>query len=150
MDWRVGDAPIISTSGSATKILLPGAITYSGPRSEPTPKKNKTAHEDDSSFGAVYVNSLARSAMQEDLLLRFPQGSVIVREKLDKADDAQPQLLTVMIKRARGFNPEANDWEFLAVDGSMTKILERQKKGSCLGCHISQRDRDFVYPPPGK
>ena len=149
MDWRVGDAPIISTSGSATKILLPGAITYSGPRSEPTPKKNKTAHEDDSSFGAVYVNSLARSAMQEDLT-EVPQGSVIVREKLAKADDAQPQLLTVMIKRARGFNPEANDWEFLAVDGSMTKILERQKKGSCLGCHISQRDRDFVYPPPGK
>ena len=78
--------------------------------------------------------------------MQFPRGSIIVREKLTKADDAQPQLLTVMIKRARGFNPKANDWEFLAVDGAMTKILERQKKGSCLDCHASEKARDVVYP----
>jgi hypothetical protein len=51
-----------------------------------------------------------------------------------------------MIKRARGFNSAANDWEFLAVDGALTKIQERQKKGSCLNCHVSQKARDFVYP----
>jgi hypothetical protein len=126
---------------------MPGAIIYSGPRPEPPPKKSVT-HGDGSSFGVVYVNDLARNAMRAEPPVQFPRGAVIVREKLAKPDDATPLLLTVMIKRARGFNPKANDWEFLAVDGAMTKILERQKKGSCLECHESQRLRDFVYPTP--
>ena len=130
---------------------MPGAIIFSGSRPAPSNKENndKDAHEGgSSSFGVVYVNSLAREAVKAEPLIQFPRGSIIVREKLSKADDTQPQLLTVMIKRARGFNPAANDWEFLAVDGAMTKIQERQKKGSCLDCHASQKARDFVYPAP--
>ncbi len=65
-----------------------------------------------------------------------------------RADDAEPELLSVMIKRERGFNPNANDWEFLVTDGKLTKIRERQKKGSCLNCHASQKSHDFVYPAP--
>jgi hypothetical protein len=127
---------------------MPGAIIFSGPRPAPAPKKNEATHEGGNSFGVVYVNSLARYTVRAEPPIQFPRGSIIVREKLTKADDVQPQLLTVMIKRARGFNPKANDWEFLAVDGAMTKILERQKKGSCLDCHASQEQRDFVYPHP--
>lgn len=129
---------------------MPGAIVSSGNRPAPAPKDS--IHENSwNSFGVVYVNNLARYAIRAEAPVQFPRGSIIVREKLGKADDAQPQLLTVMIKRARGFNPKGNDWEFLAVDGDMTKILERQKKGSCLDCHASQRQRDFVYaPPPGQ
>jgi hypothetical protein len=51
-----------------------------------------------------------------------------------------------MIKRERGFNPTGGDWLFLTVDGAMTKVQERQKKGTCLECHKSQRSRDFVFP----
>jgi cytochrome P460 len=127
---------------------MPGAIVFSGDRPAPAPPKD-SIHEDSlNSFGVVYANNLARYAIRADAPGQFPRGSIIVREKLGKADDTQPQILTVMIKRARGFNPNANDWEFLAVDGTMAKILERQKKGSCLECHASQRERDFVYPPP--
>ena len=79
---------------------------------------------------------------------KFPVGSIIVREKLATQTDARPELLAVMIKRARGFNPKADDWEFLTVDGALTKIQERQKKGSCLQCHASQSERDFVFPLP--
>jgi hypothetical protein len=81
---------------------------------------------------------------------RFPIGSIIVREKLVKVDDEKPELLTAMIKRARGFNPKANDWEFLVIDGTMTEIIERQKQGSCLNCHASQKKRDFVFPVPAQ
>ncbi|MGH9932807.1 MAG: cytochrome P460 family protein, partial [Pyrinomonadaceae bacterium] len=80
--------------------------------------------------------------------IQFPRGSIIVREKLANANDTKAQLLSVMIKRARGFNPAANDWEFLLIDGAMTKVEVRQKKGKCLDCHKSQRARDFVYPAP--
>jgi hypothetical protein len=127
---------------------MPGAIIFSGTRPAPAPEKTKDekeTHEGSNSFGVVYVNNLAREALNAEPTILFPRGSVIVREKLTKVDDTQPQLLTVMIKRARGFNPKANDWEFLMVDGAMTKILERQKKGSCLDCHASQMQRDFVY-----
>jgi len=77
---------------------------------------------------------------------KFPAGSIIVREKLKSPGDARPELLTVMIKRARGFNPQAGDWEFLTVDGGATKIQGRQKKGSCLDCHQTQWD--YVFPLP--
>ncbi|HEX6182494.1 MAG TPA: cytochrome P460 family protein, partial [Pyrinomonadaceae bacterium] len=92
----------------------------------------------------VYANELARAAFAGDL--KFPTGSIIVREKLSKPDDATPQLLAVMVKRAAGFNPKGGDWEFLTVDGALTKVTERQKQGSCLDCHASQRERDFVFP----
>lgn len=153
VDWRVGDVPIITTSKQTTRILMPGAIIFSGSRPAPSTKRNedKKTHEGgDKSFGVVYFNSLASERMTAEFPIQFPRGSIIVREKLAKADDKQPQLLTVMIKRARGFNPAANDWEFLAVDGAMTKIRERQKKGSCLDCHASQQARDFVYPTPAQ
>ena len=129
---------------------MPGAIIFSG-RPAPAPKKDEATHEGvGNSFGVVYFNDLAREALNAEPAIQFPRGSIIVREKLAKADDAKPQLLTVMIKRARGFNPKANDWEFLAIDGAIKKILERQKKGSCLDCHSSQEHRDFVYPAPVK
>lgn len=150
-DWRVGDVPIIVTSKQTTRILMPGAIIFSGSRPAPSTKTNedKKTHEGGgNSFGVVYVNSLAREGVTAEPAIQFPRGSIIVREKLSKANDTQPQLLTVMIKRARGFNPAASDWEFLVVDGTMTKIQERQKKGNCLNCHASQKARDFVYPAP--
>ena len=128
------------------RILLRGS-TYYEPL--PAPKRPKGMHEGTGrTFGVVYVNDVARAAMLSAKPTKFPAGSIIVREKLARADDAQPQLVAVMYKRARGFNPKANDWEFLMADGALTKIEERQKKGSCLHCHAVQRERDFVFPPP--
>lgn len=149
VDWRVVDEPTIITSNATTRILLPGPGVLSGSLSAPSNKGNedKKSHEaGDKSFGVVYVNSIARETMSAEPPSEFPRGSIIVREKLAATDNTKPQLLAVMIKRARGFNAAANDWEFLVVDGAMTKIRMRQKKGSCLNCHVSQKARDFVYP----
>jgi Cytochrome P460 len=96
----------------------------------------------------VYANSLAREALVASPPIPFPRGSILVREKRAEADAKEPEMLTVMIKRQRGFNPKANDWEFLMINGTGTKVLERQKKGSCLQCHQSQVSSDFVYPSP--
>ena len=133
---------------------MPGAIIFPGTRPAPASAKKddeKKNHEGGSNtFGVVYLNSLAREAMNAQPAIQFPRGSIIVREKLAKADDVQPELLTVMIKRASGFNPKANDWEFLMINGAVTKIRERQKNGECLNCHVSQKQSDFVFPPPVK
>ena len=78
----------------------------------------------------------------------FPTGSIVVREKLARIGDPQPRLVAAMVKRASGFSPKWGDWEYLIMDGAVTKIRERQKKGACLDCHESQRARDFVFGVP--
>jgi Cytochrome P460 len=103
-------------------------------------------------FGAVYLNDIALATLPESRPLNYPEGAVIVREKL-KTELSAPEVLTAMIKRKKGFNPEANDWEFLLISGDATKIKNREKTGACLGCHESVSDKDFVFdnylPPRG-
>jgi len=133
--------PTVTTSRGRTIIRLNDfGAPHSGGR------KKRDTH--DSTFGVVYANDLAREALASEGRTKFPVGSVIVREKLARPEAAQPELVAVMIKRAHGFSPKGGDWEFLTTNGTLTKVRERQKKGSCLNCHSSQADRDFVFPPP--
>lgn len=145
---RPAGVPIIRSSQGTTKIYLEGV---GAPRTPAAPRrKSKDPHEGPT-FGVVYANDLASEALANEGRTKFPYGSIIVREKLSREDAAQPDLVAVMIKRAPGFNPTGGDWEFLTIDGALTKVRERQKKGSCLECHSSQSERDFVFPlPPSK
>ena len=81
---------------------------------------------------------------------KFPSGSILVREKLSAPSPASPDVLVVMVKREKDFNPRANDWEFLTVSGDMKKIEKREKEGKCQQCHASEAKHDFVfrYPSP--
>jgi hypothetical protein len=95
-------------------------------------------------FGNVYMNSLARDVAGQPQPV-YPAGAMIVREKLLAADAQKAEVLTVMIKRERGFNPAANDWEFLQVNGEASKIEKREKTGECQQCHASEKQGDFVF-----
>ncbi len=134
--------PLIRSSQGKTTIDLGG---IRAPRSGGGGKKRDNH---DTTFGVVYANDLAREALLSEGRAKFPVGSIIVREKLSHAEATQPELVAVMMKRARGFNPKGGDWEFLTADGMLTKVREQQRKGSCLECHSSQADRDFVFPLP--
>jgi Cytochrome P460 len=133
--------PTVNISQGQTRIR------FEAPPSQPRPAPSEKSREEKGhTYGVVYANEFARAALAGDL--KFPAGSIIVREKLLKPDNATPQLLAVMVKRAPGFSPKGGDWEFLTVDGALTKVTGRQKTGSCLDCHASQRERDFVFPVP--
>jgi hypothetical protein len=109
-------------------------------------RESSASHEDGAgSFGVVYVNEVARHALLSEKKPQFAVGSVIVREKLARETDAAPQLLVVMVKRERGFNPKANDWEFLMLDGDARRVRHREKTGSCQTCHAQQKKSDFVF-----
>ena len=95
-------------------------------------------------FGAVYLNDVARTVLTQSEPLVYPEGAVIVREKL-QTEAGSPELLTAMSKRKKGFNPAANDWEFLVVSGDATKINKREKTGACQSCHQSAGAKDFVF-----
>lgn len=75
---------------------------------------------------------------------KFPVGSIIVKEKLGSPDSTQPELLTAMIKRGPGYNPESGDWEYLVLDGAASKIIEQGKLTRCSGCHRPYQSSDFV------
>jgi len=90
------------------------------------------------------LNDIARTVLTQTGPLVYPQGAVIVREKLE-TEAGSPEVLTAMIKRKEGFNPEANDWEFLLISGDATKIKKSEKIGECQSCHSSVIKKDFVF-----
>lgn len=138
--------PRIATSQGTTRIWFPapGAIFSSSGSS----RKSDATHT--SIFGVAYVNDIARRSMLSKGPASFPTGSILVREKLLTPTAPSPDVLVVMVKRGKGFNPKANDCEFLTVSGDMKKIEKREKEGKCRACHASEASNDFVfrYPAP--
>jgi hypothetical protein len=96
-------------------------------------------------FITVYVNLLGRQAMMTEKNPHFPQGSIILKEKLPSKDSTSPELLTVMIKREAGFNPENGDWEYMALDGAGKQVQARGRLENCQSCHTLVKTTDFVY-----
>jgi len=134
--------PRIATSQGTTRIWFPppGATSSSSAPS----RKHDVTHTK-TTFGFAYVNDLARESMLGKKTGKFPTGSIIVREKLLTSTAPSPDVLVVMVKREKGFNPKANDWEFLTVSGDMKKIEKREKEGKCRNCHASEASNDFVF-----
>ncbi len=100
----------------------------------------------------VYVNSTGKTEMMTKNNPVFPQGTVIVKEKLSTPDSTSPELLTVMIKREKGFNPENGDWEYMTVNGQVTEVTAKGKLENCQACHVLEKSTDYVsrnYLPSG-
>ena len=75
---------------------------------------------------------------------KFPVGTVIVKEKLTTAESKDVELLTVMIKREKGYNSEVGDWEFLTFNGAGTETTARGKLENCQTCHLVEKSTDYV------
>ena len=95
-------------------------------------------------FISVYVNDLGQRAMMTERSPEFPQGSMIVKAKLSNKESQAPELLTAMLKREKGYNPESGDWEYLVLNGAASKVLERGRLASCSSCHAAYSGTDFV------
>jgi hypothetical protein len=106
-------------------------------------KDEAPSHED--VFGSVYVNPAGHPLFISARPTEFPEGSVIVREKISGKDSQAPELLTVMVKRAKGFNPGGNDWEYMVLNSAGTSVRSRGKLDSCHACHSRQRETDFTF-----
>ncbi len=93
---------------------------------------------------SVYVNSIGKEEMMTKKTPLFPQGTIIVKEKLSTPDSKTPELLTVMIKRGKGFNPENGDWEYMTLSGEAMETTARGKLESCQSCHAADKSTDYV------
>lgn len=96
-------------------------------------------------YFTVFVNDVGKKAMLGQKNPLFPIGSVIVKEKLPAKDSSTPELLTVMIKQSKGFNPASGDWEYMVVDASGTRIEARGDLENCQECHVSNSNADYVF-----
>lgn len=96
-------------------------------------------------YFTVFVNEVGREAMLDKKNPKFPVGSVIVKEKLPAKDSREPELLTVMIKQKKGFNPASGDWEYMVVDGTGTKLQGRGNLENCQSCHVGYKKTDYIF-----
>jgi len=133
---RVNPVPAVFHSKIA--ILCAEPTARQTKMEEGNPHRNK--------FITVYVNDIGRHAMMEEKVPRFPQGSVIVKEKLPSKDSSAPELLTVMIKREPGYNPEwrlgirRSRWlrKVSSCSRKTGKLSRLSHDGQGNGLHLSQ------------
>jgi hypothetical protein len=109
----------------------------------------------------VYVNNKGIDAMMRSIThstLKFPVGSVIVKEKfpgkslhVGKPGEKDPDLgkstvLTTMRKREAGFDPQNGDWEYFVGDPKSARVVSvsGEMLRSCQSCHAKYKDRDYV------
>ncbi len=92
----------------------------------------------------VFVNNIGKDEMLTKKNPVFPKGTVIVKQKLPTLESNSPELLTVMIKRRKGFNPSVGDWEFFTSNGAATETTARGKLESCQRCHVEMKTTDYI------
>ncbi|MDX6384115.1 MAG: hypothetical protein QOK48_1688 [Blastocatellia bacterium] len=134
-NWtRVNAEPQLMPDQTAQLCAAPAPINAK-------PAANPHAHK----YLTVYVNDRGRRAMLEQKKPAFPEGSIIVKEKLTEKTSSTPELLTVMIKRGKGFNSTSGDWEYMVVDGSGTNVTAQGKLENCQSCHSARPATDYVF-----
>jgi hypothetical protein len=137
---KVNDAPYIMWSQVEALCRMPTNRDY---KMDTSIHKNKYVN--------IYVNAPGKDEMLTKKNPVFPAGTVVIKEKLPDRESTEPELLTVMIKREKGFNPEVGDWEFATLNGKGTEVTAQGKLQSCQSCHVDYEQNDFitrVYLPP--
>lgn len=95
-------------------------------------------------FARVYANDLALEQIGKDKPV-FPAGSMIVREKLLTETAETPEIVTVMLKREKGFSRKTSDWEFFIIDGAVSSVKLSERVGTCSKCHAQAAETDMVF-----
>ena len=115
----------------------------------PTPRAKPNLHE--AKAFLVYVNAKGKSAMLKKGSTAFPDGTVIVKEKYDRATVAStipgalgsglqtaPELLTVMYK-------DHGKWMYFSVNSQGQR--QDRDTSHCRSCHEKNKAGDHVFRP---
>jgi hypothetical protein len=116
-------------------------VNGKAPKTEPL-KRSKPELE--TFVGRVFINEIGKSTLLNEARPIYPDGTIIVREKLGR-ESPQAELLAVMIKRHRGFDPLTGDWEYQVFDGPGTTRKPEVKAEACVECHQQQQKNDYVF-----
>ena len=98
----------------------------------------------------IYMNESAATAFSTNSSV-YPVGAVIVKQKtihgstdkdgkrVHEADNG----VGGMIKRPAGYDPKNGDWEYFYFENA--KKIESGRITSCVQCHSSAKDKDYVF-----
>lgn len=86
----------------------------------------------------------------------FPVGTILVKEFRNADGTLKTTNPVAMVKRAKGFNAQAGDWEWFTLDRTTGNIGKNAStgaelrganlgNGSCNNCHNGAKDKDFVF-----
>lgn len=94
----------------------------------------------------IFVNDRALRAIARDSFDgTLPNGSIVVKENYGGPLDAPGDLsaLTIMYK-VGGFNPEANDWFWVAASGDGSTLRAEGAVEGCINCHGQDGNSDYL------
>jgi len=111
----------------------------------PGPQANQTADPHADKLINVFVNKIGRTAMLAEKKPQFPEGAIIVQERLPLKKSSAAEWLMAMVKREEGFNPAAGDWEFFVLRTPEKVVIERGRIENCQACHARAKETDFVF-----
>jgi len=106
-------------------------------------KKSSNNNPHAGSWIHVYVTHEGRDAMLTGKGV-YPEGTIILKQKFHDPAAKTPVVYTGMLKREKGYNPQAGDWEFFVLNGTATRIRESGRLQSCIACHAPFKSTDFV------
>jgi Cytochrome P460 len=82
---------------------------------------------------------------------QFPVGTIIAKQSR-LADGTLVGVSTAMVKRAKGFNPTAGNWEWFMLEPKTGTIIknpqgevQRGKISMCITCHTDAEGTDFSF-----
>jgi hypothetical protein len=83
---------------------------------------------------------------------KYPIGTILLKESfLNKnSRPANPLLLSGMIKRQAGYDPQFGDWEYFQSDNQGQLLFSGNSKNTqvqvaCISCHSNIQDQDYVF-----
>jgi hypothetical protein len=91
----------------------------------------------------VYVTRSGSAAMTNGRGT-YPKSTMILKRKYRDQDGKTTELFTGMLKREKGYNPEAGDWQFFVLDSRGEEVTEFGRLVSCMNCHAAFKNSDFV------
>lgn len=94
-------------------------------------------------FCNVYVNARAKETMISGEGT-YPEGSLVIKSKLENARDKTPILYTVMEKMAAGYDEKNGNWKYIVVDGASFRQMAAGRIDSCIACHVDYAATDFI------
>lgn len=159
--WLLTGCGSSSSTGSEDAASAPGtlddsrieaaAVAYKG-----FAKLNKDAYKTQQHAGNPFVNVYANPLAEERYRMiepggdppaafNFPAGSILVKEMLDPSGPAS--VLTVMYKKAAGYDPSHQDWWYgrLKPDGTPTNPEHVGLVDFCISCHSGTAEWDYAW-----
>lgn len=100
----------------------------------------------------LYVDQDIEEAPESGQFEPYVPGTVFLKENYlpGEPKPGTPLTITAMIKREKGYDPDANDWQFIQWDTEGKILVDGNSRNPpaklmCITCHANMAERDFVF-----